>query len=193
MGILQEYKFFLIIAVISLAWLAVYFLNWQSHYYYNEYLWDLRENYSRIKTLNSWDQNLYSVFNLSDSKLKGLWNWLLLGQSFNKKDIYVTDLFDDSTWVFYSWAINKWEFWISIWIRDDIDWNSIQNSKRIKDTINSENIWNLEQNGRIIFIFNSEEEVDNLIEGFISDGKKIPVTEIVSGVTENKWLAVNFY
>jgi len=81
MWILQEYKFFLIIAIIALVAIIALFFNTQKSQEYVDYTTNLQASFAQIKGVASDTKTLKSVITVDGTNIKGLKNNSLFGLS----------------------------------------------------------------------------------------------------------------
>jgi len=193
MWIFQEYKFFLIIVILSLSWLAIYLLNNQNAFYFNKYISETKENFSRIKSIWWLDSNLNNVFFIANTELKWLPSGKLFWRKFDKSEMYITDQFDVNTWAFYDNDQSEWTFWLALALITDLHSDWIQNKEKVIDLGPRENYWNFDKDWYLIFILDSKKAVEKAIDAYVPNWEIVKMTNITTWVTKENWLMIKFF
>jgi len=173
MWILQEYKFFLIIAIIALVSIIALFFNTQKSQEYVDFNTNLQASFAQIKSTASNYKSIKDVITIDWKEIKGLKNnslfWNVL--EWNASEILLADEFDNSS---YPWGTEPnpaaWKFAMtlattSVWtINAPITlWTINTNSGSIDKG------WDLDTNGYILYTFTDASTAKNIIDKYLPE------------------------
>ena len=185
MGILQEYKFFLIIAIIALVSIISLFFNTQKSQEYVNFTTNLQASFAQIKGVASDTKKLDAAYTVDGENLKGLKNNSLFGLTLdgNANEITIIDEFKKvhpSTIT----KPDKGKFKIafattSSFTENDTDGTNTAAVAGTGETLTIKNVtgtssqvakgWDLDSNGYILYTFKDDKIAKDIIDQYIPE------------------------
>ena len=190
MGILQEYKFYLIIAVIALVFIIQQFFGSQKQGEYTNFLTNLQANFSQVKGVASDSKTLKSVVTVDGSNIKGLKNNSLFGLAADgdASSITLIDEFDGTKW----WddaheptvGANKYRItfattspFTNSYAADGTASAATDGSEDVtvvagipSDADSVDKGWDLDTNGYVIYTFENTNQARKIIDQYLPEG-----------------------
>ena len=174
MWILQEYRFYLIIAVIALVGILILFFNTQQSQELTEFNTNLKSNFAQIKGQASEGKSMYDVVTIDGTNFRGMKNNQLFGLTLDATSIAPTGiLLAKSASVFPTPSAGK--FTIGF-VDTDIDdtttpgANGVTGQEAMDATDTTLKGWNISYNGKIVFVFTDETVAKKVMVDFLPEG-----------------------
>lgn len=198
MGILQEYKFFLIIAIIALVGIISLFFNTQKSQEYVDFTTNLQASYAQIKGTASDTKDLGDVISIDWVNVKGLKNNSLFGLTLdgNASAIKIADEYDNSAFpgIEPTPAAGKYAITFattSAFTAGDTDWATIAvaatipvvNEALVSSTVDPDSSsvakgWDLDTNGYVLYTFEDVNTARDVIDQFLPEGSLIGTSTV---------------
>jgi len=185
MGILQEYKFFLIIAIIALVGIIALFFNTQKSQEYVDFTTNLQASYAQIKGTASDAKTVKDVVTIDGTNIKGLKNNSLFGLTLDGAastvlfidDLDTSDVADVNTAVGAAPAAGKFKVALATTSSatagtvGDMDAVAISTLTASMDSVDKG--WDLDTNGYVLYTFESANVARDIIDSYLPEGSLV--------------------
>ena len=186
MGILQEYKFFLIIAIIALVSIISLFFNTQKSQEYVDFTTNLQASFAQVKGVASDTKKINAVYTVDGSNVKGLKNNSLFGLTLDgtANDITINDEFNGSAYPGTGTSSNPGKFKITFATTTSFAENDTDSTTTAAVAGSSEALrghlvtdassqvakgWDLDSNGYILYTFEDSNIAKDVIDQYIPE------------------------
>ena len=192
MGILQEYKFFLIITIIALVAIISLFFNTQKSQEYVDFTTNLQASFAQIKWVASDTKNINAVYTVDGINIKGLKNNSLFGLTLDgvANDITINDEFisNGTTFPGTEPTPSNGKFKITLatttpFVLGDTDGTVSAAAAGTSEALVGSTVtnassqiakgWDLDANGYILYTFEDAKTAKNVIDQYIPEGTLI--------------------
>ena len=189
MWVLQEYRFYLIIAVIALAGIIFLFFRTQTSQGYVDFTTEIKSNFAQIKGQASETKSLYDVVTIDGQNFRGMRNNQLFGMTLDASNVPTTstealiaeDISDLTTFDLPSSGQFK-----VVFLDPTVD-GIVTASGATMATNPADKGWNLEANGEIVYVFDEDTTARKVMVDYIPEGTLVDV-----GGESNNAVAVPF-